>query len=74
MSWAWFQPRYFDLSSRAVIKRHPLLDSARLSIFGWSYGGFAAAKATEKAPEGFFKCAISVAPVANFLYYGKRSF
>lgn len=54
---------------RAVIKRHPLLDSARLSIFGWSYGGFAAAKATEKAPEGFFKCAISVAPVANFLYY-----
>ncbi|VDK79289.1 unnamed protein product [Cylicostephanus goldi] len=25
----------------------------------------------ERAPQGFFKCAIAVAPVSNFLYYGK---
>ncbi|WKX91676.1 hypothetical protein Q1695_010033 [Nippostrongylus brasiliensis] len=54
---------------RAVLKKHPSLDGSRVTIFGWSFGGFVAVKATEKAPEGFFKCAISVAPVANFLYY-----
>ncbi|KAK6048534.1 hypothetical protein COOONC_13963, partial [Cooperia oncophora] len=53
----------------AVIKKHPILDAKRVSIFGWSYGGFVALKAPEAAPEGFFKCAVSVAPVTNFLYY-----
>ncbi|KAK6729190.1 hypothetical protein RB195_006311 [Necator americanus] len=54
---------------RQVIRKYPFLDAHRLSVFGWSYGGFAAALMSEKAPESFFKCAISVAPVANFLYY-----
>ncbi|KAK6729244.1 hypothetical protein RB195_006347 [Necator americanus] len=54
---------------RQVMKKYPFLDAHRLSVFGWSYGGFAAALMSEKAPELFFKCVISVAPVANFLYY-----
>ncbi|ETN81182.1 peptidase, S9A/B/C family, catalytic domain protein [Necator americanus] len=54
---------------KTVIRKYPFLDAHRLSVFGWSYGGFAAALMSEKAPESFFKCAISVAPVANFLYY-----
>ncbi|EYC18052.1 hypothetical protein Y032_0028g1656 [Ancylostoma ceylanicum] len=54
---------------RQVIKKYPFLDARRLSVFGWSYGGFAAALMAERAPEAFFKCAISVAPVANFQYY-----
>ncbi|KAK6741238.1 hypothetical protein RB195_009226 [Necator americanus] len=54
---------------RQVMRKYPFLDAHRLSVYGWSYGGFAAALMTEKAPESFFKCAISVAPVANFFYY-----
>lgn len=54
---------------RILTEKYPILDKKRLSVFGWSYGGFAAAKAVEIAPAGFFKCAIAVAPVANFLYY-----
>ncbi|RCN50725.1 peptidase, S9A/B/C family, catalytic domain protein [Ancylostoma caninum] len=55
---------------RNVLKKYPFLDGDRLFVFGWSYGGFASALMVERAPEAFFKCAISVAPVANFLYYG----
>ncbi|KHJ78864.1 hypothetical protein OESDEN_21509 [Oesophagostomum dentatum] len=55
--------------SRQVIKRYPFLDANRLSVYGWSYGGYAAALLPERAPESFFKCAVCVAPVANFLYY-----
>ncbi|KIH58987.1 peptidase, S9A/B/C family, catalytic domain protein [Ancylostoma duodenale] len=54
---------------RQVMKKYPFLDDRRLFVFGWSYGGFAAALMAERAPEAFFKCTVSVAPVANFLYY-----
>ncbi|EYB88502.1 hypothetical protein Y032_0246g8 [Ancylostoma ceylanicum] len=54
---------------RQMMKKYPFLDDRRLFVFGWSYGGFAAALMAERAPEAFFKCAISVAPVANFLFY-----
>ncbi|KIH57090.1 peptidase, S9A/B/C family, catalytic domain protein [Ancylostoma duodenale] len=54
---------------RKVIKKYPFLDDRRLFVFGWSYGGYATALMVERAPEAFFKCAVSVAPVANFLYY-----
>ncbi|RCN50732.1 hypothetical protein ANCCAN_03117 [Ancylostoma caninum] len=54
---------------RQVMKKYPFLDDQRLFVYGWSYGGFAAALMAERAPEAFFKCAVSIAPVANFLYY-----
>ncbi|KAK5964817.1 Fibroblast activation protein alpha, partial [Trichostrongylus colubriformis] len=54
---------------KAVLKKYPYFDASRVSVFGWSYGGFAAVRAAELAPESFFKCTVSVAPVANFLYY-----
>ncbi|KJH43928.1 peptidase, S9A/B/C family, catalytic domain protein [Dictyocaulus viviparus] len=54
---------------RVLMKKYPILDRSRLSVFGWSYGGYAAARISETAPEGFLKCAVCVAPVANFLYY-----
>ncbi|CAJ0592687.1 unnamed protein product [Cylicocyclus nassatus] len=52
-----------------VIAKYPFLDDTRITVSGWSYGGYASALITERAPLGLFKCAISVAPVANFLYY-----
>lgn len=52
----------------------PYLDSTRIGIWGWSYGGFSAAWALAKDTEHLFNFALSVAPVTNFLYYGKRFF
>ncbi|CAB03411.1 Dipeptidyl peptidase family member 1 [Caenorhabditis elegans] len=48
--------------------RH-LLDARRVAVFGWSYGGFMTLSMVNEAPEQFFKCAVSVAPVTNFAYY-----
>ncbi|KAF8930232.1 hypothetical protein BGZ58_008379 [Dissophora ornata] len=44
------------------------VDPDKLAIWGWSYGGFMAAKVTE-ANSGVFKAAMSVAPVTDFRFY-----
>ncbi|ORZ26461.1 dipeptidyl peptidase IV N-terminal region-domain-containing protein, partial [Lobosporangium transversale] len=44
------------------------VDPERLAIWGWSYGGFMAAKVTE-ANSGVFRAAMSVAPVTDFRFY-----
>lgn len=62
------------------------IDSSRIAIWGWSYGGYAAAmslaqskkRARDQNPAqssavvtsgSTFKCAASVAPVTNWIYY-----
>ncbi len=44
------------------------VDSKRIGIFGWSYGGYMSLSCLFKGSE-FFKMAISVAPVTNWRYY-----
>ncbi|KAF9358129.1 hypothetical protein BGX26_002420 [Mortierella sp. AD094] len=44
------------------------VDPDRVAIWGWSYGGFMAAKITE-ADSGVFRAAMSVAPVTDFRFY-----
>ncbi|KAG0077163.1 hypothetical protein BGZ90_007622 [Linnemannia elongata] len=44
------------------------VDPERVAIWGWSYGGFMAAKITE-ANSGVFRAAMSVAPVTDFRFY-----
>ncbi|KAG0317535.1 hypothetical protein BGZ99_006222 [Dissophora globulifera] len=44
------------------------VDPDRVAIWGWSYGGFMAAKITE-ANSGVFRSAMSVAPVTDFRFY-----
>ncbi|CAO3598198.1 unnamed protein product [Absidia cylindrospora] len=44
------------------------VDSARISIWGWSYGGFLAAKCLE-ANSGLFSAGLAVAPVTNWRFY-----
>ncbi|CAJ0573267.1 unnamed protein product, partial [Mesorhabditis spiculigera] len=44
-------------------------DKNRVMVYGWSYGGYATLSIVERAPVGFYRCAMSVAPVTNFLYY-----
>ncbi|XP_036065608.1 dipeptidyl peptidase 4 isoform X1 [Oryzias melastigma] len=44
------------------------IDTKRIAIWGWSYGGYVASMALS-AGTGLFKCGIAVAPVANWQYY-----
>ena len=57
------------------------VDANRVAIFGWSYGGFLAAhvlgselnRRKDKPGSPLVRCGISVNPVTDFRYYGKRN-
>lgn len=44
------------------------IDSSRIGIWGWSYGGFMALNCMTQGAD-FFKAGIAVAPVTNWRYY-----
>ena len=46
----------------------PYVDSTRIGVWGWSYGGFMAASCLFKG-HGVYKMGISVAPVTSWRYY-----
>ncbi len=50
------------------IAKFPYVDSTRIGIFGWSYGGFMASLAITKGA-GVFSTAVAVAPVTNWRFY-----
>uniref|UniRef100_A0A1I8C169 Peptidase_S9 domain-containing protein n=1 Tax=Meloidogyne hapla TaxID=6305 RepID=A0A1I8C169_MELHA len=56
---------------RELLRLYPVLDSKRVGIWGWSYGGFASARAVQRdhSVNRTFQCVASVAPVSNFKYY-----
>ncbi|KAH8404545.1 hypothetical protein KR222_011856 [Zaprionus bogoriensis] len=45
------------------------IDAEHIGIWGWSYGGYAAAMALANDYTGVFKCAASIAPVTDWTYY-----
>jgi dipeptidyl aminopeptidase len=47
------------------------VDSNRMAIWGWSYGGFMALKVLEEDAGRTFKYGMAVAPVTDWRYYGK---
>ena len=51
-----------------AIGRLPYVDSTRLGIWGWSYGGFMALNTITQAPD-VYHMAIAVAPVTHWKYY-----
>jgi len=57
-----------QIESAKYLGNLPYVDKNRIGIFGWSYGGFMAAKCILQGAE-IFKAAISVAPVTNWKYY-----
>ncbi|XP_067137376.1 inactive dipeptidyl peptidase 10-like isoform X2 [Centruroides vittatus] len=46
----------------------PFIDGDRMCIWGWSYGGYAAAMVLARDTE-LFQCGISVAPITSWFYY-----
>ncbi|KAL5290049.1 DPP10 family protein [Megaselia abdita] len=55
--------------TQALAKKLKFIDGSRIGIWGWSYGGYAAAMALAKDSSSVFKCAASVAPVTDWAYY-----
>ena len=61
----------FKFLFRFLQKNLTFIDSERTAIWGWSYGGYATGMALAKDKQNVFKCGISVAPVSDWIYYGK---
>ncbi len=52
----------------AAFGRLPYVDSTRMGIWGWSYGGFMSLNGLFRAP-GVYRAAVAVAPVTHWKYY-----
>lgn len=50
------------------LSRQPYVDSEKIAIWGWSYGGFMTALSMSKGGE-LFRAGISVAPVSSWRFY-----
>ncbi len=57
-----------QIEAAKLIGQYPYVDSTRIGIFGWSYGGFMASLAITKGA-GVFSTAVAVAPVTNWRFY-----
>jgi dipeptidyl-peptidase 4 len=51
------------------LKQQPYVDSKKIAISGWSYGGYMTLKMLEKAPNGFYAAGIAGAPVTKWELY-----
>ena len=49
----------------------PFVDSRRMAVWGWSYGGYLAAQLLAEDDRRLISCAVSVAPVVKWQLYGK---
>ncbi len=57
-----------QLTGARWLKEQPFVDSERVSIYGWSYGGYMTLKLLEAAP-GFYAAGVSGAPVTDWTLY-----
>ncbi len=49
-------------------EKFPEMDTTRVGVWGWSFGGYFSAMATMRRPD-VFKCGVAGAPVCNFADY-----
>ncbi|XP_013386097.1 inactive dipeptidyl peptidase 10 isoform X2 [Lingula anatina] len=54
--------------ARALVNDLSYIDEFKVSIWGWSYGGFVSAHALAEGTD-VFQCGIAVAPVTDWRYY-----
>ena len=57
-----------QISFARMLAALPYVDSERIGIYGWSYGGFMALNCALHG-DGLFRMAIAVAPVTSWRYY-----
>lgn len=55
-------------AANLLAARHQYIDATRMTIWGWSYGGYMAALGISKGHD-VYSTAISVAPVTNWRFY-----
>ena len=53
---------------KALAKQVPQMDTRRVGIFGWSFGGYFSSMAVMRRPD-VYKCAVAGAPVADWRDY-----
>ena len=57
-----------QIEAAKLLGARPYIDSSRMGIWGWSYGGFMSSNALFKGND-VFKMAIAVAPVTSWRFY-----
>jgi len=57
-----------QIEAAKYIQKLPYVDSEKIAIWGWSYGGYLTSKVVE-ADSGIFKVAMAVAPVTDWRLY-----
>ncbi|KAL6944978.1 hypothetical protein ACO0QE_002420 [Hanseniaspora vineae] len=66
----YWEPR--DIQSvvkKYIAKNEKKIDTERVAVWGWSYGGFSTLKTLEHDKGQIFKYGMAVAPVTNWSYY-----
>ncbi|EJS43407.1 dap2p [Saccharomyces arboricola H-6] len=58
-----------QISAAALYSSLSFVDSEKISLFGWSYGGYLTLKTLEKDAGKHFKYGMSVAPVTDWRFY-----
>lgn len=58
-----------QISAAAFYGEKPFVNAEKISLFGWSYGGYLTLKTLEKDAGAHFKYGVAVAPVTDWRFY-----
>ncbi|KAG0660307.1 hypothetical protein C6P44_003311 [Monosporozyma unispora] len=58
-----------QISAASIYSKKDFVDSEKIAIFGWSYGGYLTLKTLERDAGATFKYGLAVAPVIDWRFY-----